>query len=72
MHCSAGVGRTGTFIALSVLLEIIDDPSACDQSLDIFSTVLELRRQRSQMVSGDDNVDDVGWSGYLIGHLFLG
>lgn len=51
VHCSTGGGRTGTFIALSTLLDVIDDPAECVQPLDIFNTVLELRRQRGHMVS---------------------
>lgn len=46
MHCSAGVGRTGTLIAIDILLQTI----ACNGDLDIFNTVLNLRKQRKNMV----------------------
>ena len=47
IHCSSGVGRTGTFIALSRLIDQI-----CNESkyLDVFKTVLRLRGDRKFMV----------------------
>ncbi|KAK3098767.1 hypothetical protein FSP39_022940, partial [Pinctada imbricata] len=49
VHCSAGVGRTGTFIALDHLLQFIDDHDF-DSSVDIFDLVLKLRENRMFMV----------------------
>ena len=49
VHCSAGVGRTGTYIALDRLLQQFDQSSS-DGCLDIYGTVLELRRCRDKMV----------------------
>jgi len=46
VHCSAGVGRTGTFIALDRLLRQVNDAI----SIDVFGTVLQLREYRCQMV----------------------
>ncbi|XP_031339313.1 tyrosine-protein phosphatase 10D-like isoform X2 [Photinus pyralis] len=46
LHCSAGVGRTGTLIALDILLQAIHD----NKDIDIFNTVLNLRRDRKNMV----------------------
>ncbi|VDO10423.1 unnamed protein product [Rodentolepis nana] len=47
IHCSAGVGRTGTFIAAFYLLERLrEDPSA----IDVWGTVLSIRRWRSNLV----------------------
>lgn len=46
VHCSAGVGRTGTFIALDILLQSIRN--GC--KINIFTTVLQLRKQRMNMV----------------------
>ena len=48
MHCSAGVGRTGTFIGLYKLIQDFRDEDL--DTLDPFETVLEMRRQRKKMV----------------------
>ena len=71
VHCSEGCGRTGTFIALYRLMEIMDARlqetdmenniqaftgaistanQMITQGIDVFETVLNLRRQRMQMV----------------------
>ena len=44
--CSAGVGRTGTFIALDQLLQQIRQVT----EVDIFNLVLTMRDHRTQMV----------------------
>lgn len=46
VHCSAGVGRTGTFIAIETGLRQIEH----DQSLDVYGTVCRMRMQRNFMV----------------------
>ncbi|KAK6179861.1 hypothetical protein SNE40_012119 [Patella caerulea] len=46
VHCSAGIGRTGTFIALDYLIE---EAKAID-SVDIFECVKQLRYERVNMV----------------------
>jgi protein tyrosine phosphatase len=47
--CSAGVGRTGTFIALDTLLE----QAAVEDTVDIFGTVLNMRKDRASMIQTD-------------------
>ena len=55
VHCSAGVGRTGTFIALYQLMDLLDvlskENSGLSNTIDIFNTVLQLRSKRIMMVS---------------------
>uniref|UniRef100_A0A8C1R163 protein-tyrosine-phosphatase n=1 Tax=Cyprinus carpio TaxID=7962 RepID=A0A8C1R163_CYPCA len=46
VHCSAGVGRTGTFIALDRVLQQLDTRDA----VDIYSVVFDLRLHRTHMV----------------------
>nr|XP_034171362.1 tyrosine-protein phosphatase 10D [Osmia lignaria]XP_034171370.1 tyrosine-protein phosphatase 10D [Osmia lignaria]XP_034171380.1 tyrosine-protein phosphatase 10D [Osmia lignaria] len=46
VHCSAGIGRTGTLIAIDILLQHIRD----NRKLDVFGTVYRLRRHRINMV----------------------
>ncbi|XP_076119767.1 receptor-type tyrosine-protein phosphatase beta [Alosa pseudoharengus] len=46
VHCSAGVGRTGTFIALDRLLQQLDSKD----SVDLYGAVFDLRVHRSHMV----------------------
>ena len=47
--CSAGVGRTGVFIALDYFLQWIDS-HGMDDSLDVFNFVLYMRNNRMLMV----------------------
>jgi protein-tyrosine phosphatase len=66
VHCSAGIGRTGTFISLEHLIRELDvgalyDPPPSDKSKSqrnqkqdlIYDTVDSLRQQRRGMVQGE-------------------
>ena len=46
VHCSAGVGRTGTFICVDQIMNNIDSLSSPSSEVDIFHTVYQLRKQR--------------------------
>ncbi|XP_063333519.1 receptor-type tyrosine-protein phosphatase beta-like isoform X3 [Pelmatolapia mariae] len=46
VHCSAGVGRTGTFIVLDRVLQQLD----AKDTVDIYGAVFDLRLHRSHMV----------------------
>ncbi|KAL6480650.1 hypothetical protein MHYP_G00116830 [Metynnis hypsauchen] len=46
VHCSAGVGRTGTFIALDRVLQQLDTKD----TVDIYGAVFDMRLHRSHMV----------------------
>lgn len=47
---SAGAGRTGTFIAVNQLLQKLDENT---EFLDVFNTVLNLRKQRVRLVQNE-------------------
>ncbi|XP_008399067.1 receptor-type tyrosine-protein phosphatase beta isoform X2 [Poecilia reticulata] len=46
VHCSAGVGRTGTFIALDRVLQQLDSKGG----IDLYGSVFDLRLHRQHMV----------------------
>ncbi|XP_048760432.2 uncharacterized protein LOC125669744 isoform X1 [Ostrea edulis] len=46
VHCSAGIGRTGTFIALDYLLE----EGSASESVDVINCVSKLRQQRAHSI----------------------
>lgn len=46
VHCSAGVGRTGTFIAVENIIEKMHK----NMPVDVFNTVLDIRKNRINMV----------------------
>ncbi|TRY56491.1 hypothetical protein DNTS_008781 [Danionella cerebrum] len=49
IHCSAGVGRTGTFIVIDAMIEMMHS----EQKVDVFGFVSRIREQRSQLIQTD-------------------
>lgn len=47
--CSAGVGRTGTFIVIDAMIDMM----YAEQKIDVFGFVSRIRDQRSQLVQTD-------------------
>jgi protein-tyrosine phosphatase len=57
IHCSAGVGRTGTLVALDCLLQQLKE----EEHVSIFNTICDLRHQRNFLVQslvGKDRTRD--------------
>jgi protein-tyrosine phosphatase len=46
VHCSAGVGRSGTLIAIDSLIQQLDE----EKEVKIYQTVCDLRYQRNYLV----------------------
>ncbi|XP_072555526.1 receptor-type tyrosine-protein phosphatase C-like isoform X2 [Paramormyrops kingsleyae] len=46
VHCSAGVGRTGTYICIDAMMAQLE----AEGEMDIYGSVVQLRRQRCYMV----------------------
>ena len=56
VHCSAGVGRTGTFIVMDTMLQRMKK----EDTLNIYDFLLKIRHQRIQMVQ-----TQVGYTYYV-------
>ncbi|XP_033112583.1 tyrosine-protein phosphatase non-receptor type 13-like isoform X2 [Anneissia japonica] len=50
VHCSAGIGRTGTLITIDTMMNLVDQ----NEQFKIYDIVKELRRQRHGMIQTKD------------------
>ena len=50
VHCSAGVGRTGTFVAFDILTK----QAKAEEEVDVAACVVGMRHNRTQMVQTFD------------------
>ncbi|KAL4216293.1 hypothetical protein ACF0H5_024018 [Mactra antiquata] len=55
VHCSAGIGRTGTYIAIDLLTE----EGLTEGSVDVFGCIRNMREQRVNMVQTPDQYEYV-------------
>ncbi|KAL4216294.1 Protein tyrosine phosphatase [Mactra antiquata] len=55
VHCSAGIGRTGTYIAIDLLTE----EGLTEGSVDVFGCIRNMREQRVNMVQTSDQYEYV-------------
>ena len=62
VHCSAGVGRTGTFITLDTMLQRIDNK---EEDLNVYEFLVDMRSKRTLMVQTEVGV------GYLFIYLSI-
>jgi len=54
VHCSAGIGRTGTLILVDVILKLIEEKQT--NNIDVFSILLHLRKHRLGLVQTPDQL----------------
>ncbi|XP_071082388.1 receptor-type tyrosine-protein phosphatase epsilon-like [Haliotis cracherodii] len=58
VHCSAGVGRTGTYIGLDILM----NEALVEEKLNFFMTVISMREQRLNMVQTQGQYKFLHWA----------
>lgn len=62
IHCSAGIGRTGTFIGLCLMIDEINTAISRDRydaSIDVTKIIVDMRKRRSGMIQTQKQLDFV-------------
>ncbi|XP_043932722.1 receptor-type tyrosine-protein phosphatase mu-like [Protopterus annectens] len=70
IHCSAGVGRTGTFIALDYVFEM----AKAEGKINVFQCVQQMREKRTKMVQTKEQyafIYDVLLEGLICGDTYV-
>lgn len=66
-HCSAGVGRTGTFIAIDRLIQQIE----MENTVDVYGVVYDLRMHRPLMVQTEVRLSSIQQHVFQMGLIVL-
>ncbi len=68
IYCSAGVGRTGTYITIQSMMQMIEE----EDRLDVFNFVLGMRHERNLMVQTEVTTPIDHTHHYIIINLYIG
>ena len=65
---SAGVGRTGTYIAVDHLMQFVDE-HGYNEEIDVFDLVLKLRANRMFMVQTEVSIHDIVAPTFVLSYI---
>ena len=66
VHCSAGVGRSGTLIAIDSLMQELEE----EKEVKIFQTICGLRHHRNYLVQSVVRMTHITYSYFLFRELY--
>lgn len=67
IHCSAGVGRTGTYITIQSMLQMIEE----EGRLDVFNFVMGMRHERNLMVQTEVHTYVYAFTQFLCMYILI-